>query len=229
VKIDDQSRGRRRPGQPLRRPVGLSEEVYNAIFEQLLSLGIAPGERIMIDALARDLGVSQTPVREALSRLESEGLIHKTHLVGYRAAPQLSRKQFEDLYDLRLLLEPYIAGRAAARISPDQIKILKNLAVEMAGERSDEQHGYGRFAQLDKRFHDEITQAAGNDLVEDALSRLHTHIHLFRLAKSDTITDEALTEHDAILSALERGDQSGSAAVMRKHIERSRERFLSML
>ena len=95
------------------RPVSVSNDVYDAIYEHLMSLEIAPGARIPIDILARDLSVSQTPVREALSRLEREGLVGKLHLVGYSAAPQLTRKQFDDLYEFRLLLEPEGARHAA--------------------------------------------------------------------------------------------------------------------
>jgi DNA-binding GntR family transcriptional regulator len=227
VKLGDIAAAAAQGAQPLRRPVGLSEEVYNAIFARLMSLQIAPGDRLTIDALARDLGVSPTPVREALSRLESEGLIHKTHLVGHRAASQLTRKQFEDLYDLRLLLEPYIAAKAAAAVTPDQLATLRALAAEMAGEG--EALDYGRFAQLDKLFHDEVARAAGNEIVEEALSRLHTHVHLFRLMSNATVTGEALKEHAAIIDAFERHDAAAAAAVMRAHIEKSRTRFLATL
>ena len=213
--------------QPLRRPVGLSEEVYNAIFARLMSLQIAPGDRITSDALARDLCVSHTPVREALGRLESEGLIHKTHLVGYRAASQLTRKQFEDLYDLRLLLEPYIAAKAAQNMTPAHLDTLTRLAAEMSGEGG--ALAYGRFAQLDKQFHDEIARAAANEIVEEALSRLHTHVHLFRLMYNATVTGEALKEHAAIIDAFERGDAAAAADVMRAHVEKSRARFLATL
>jgi DNA-binding GntR family transcriptional regulator len=219
--------GAAQAGQPLRRPVGLGEEVYNAIFGRLMSLQIAPGERLSIDALARDLGVSPTPVREAMSRLESEGLVHKTHLVGYRASSQLTRKQFEDLYDLRLLLEPYIAAKAAENISSDQLATLRGLMVEMAGE--ERALDYGRFAQLDKLFHDEIARAAGNEIVEEALSRLHTHVHLFRLMSDTRVTGEALVEHAALIDAFERGDAGAAADLMRGHIEKSRRRLMATL
>ncbi len=79
------------------RPSSVVDGVYDNIYHRLMSLEIAPGARIPIDVLAREIGVSQTPIREALSRLEREGLVRKEHLVGYSAAPQWTRKQFEDL------------------------------------------------------------------------------------------------------------------------------------
>jgi len=72
------------------RPTSLAGDVYEAIFAQLMSLKIAPGARITVDSLAREFNVSQTPIREALGRLEGEGLVLKTHLIGFRAAPQIT-------------------------------------------------------------------------------------------------------------------------------------------
>jgi DNA-binding GntR family transcriptional regulator len=211
-------------GKPLRRPMSLGDEVYNALFSRIMLLQIAPGARINIDVVARELGVSQTPVREALGRLESQGLINKTHLVGYRAAPQLSNKQFQDLHDLRLLLEPYAAAKAAENISDEDLAALVALGREMTEEEGDVL-AYGRFAQFDKRFHDEIARAGGNTLVEEALARLHTHAHLFRLLYHATVTREALKEHAEILAAFERRDGAAAAAAMRVHIEKSHARF----
>lgn len=209
---------------PIRRPVGLGEEVYAVLFAQLMSLQIAPGARLTIDALARELGVSPTPVREALGRLEGEGLIQRTHLVGYRAAPQLSRRQFDELYELRLLLEPQAAARAAETISDAALAELASLGRQMtAGDGG--ALAYGRFAQLDKLFHDQIARAGGNSLIEDALARLHTHVHLFRLMYAANVTRGALAEHSAILASLERRDGPAAARAMRLHIERSRARF----
>jgi len=100
----------------LPRPRALVGEVYNAILDRITSLEIVPGARINMDTLARELGVSPTPVREALSRLEAEGLVLKTHLVGHRALPQLTREQVEQLFELRLLIEPAGAAMAARRL-----------------------------------------------------------------------------------------------------------------
>ena len=100
------------------RPISVVEGVYDSIYHRLMSLEIAPGARIPIDVLSRDLGVSQTPIREALSRLEREGLVRKEHLVGYSAAPQWTRKQFEDLYAFRLLVEPEATRLAVINMTP---------------------------------------------------------------------------------------------------------------
>lgn len=210
----------------LRRPARLGDEVYSAIFARIMALEIAPGDRISIDALARQLGVSQTPIREAMTRLEGEGLVSKTHLVGYSAAPQLSAAQFRDLYELRLLLEPFAAARAAENMAEAAIEQLEGLCAEMGALAADQDaDAYAQFAQLDMALHDQIAANTGNRLVVEALGRLHTHVHLFRLVFNARITVAALEEHTAIVTAIRQRDPAGAQAAMTAHIEASRERF----
>lgn len=210
----------------LRRPARLGDEVYSAIFARIMSLDIAPGSRISVDAMARQLGVSQTPIREALARLESEGLVVKTHLIGYSAAPQLSTKQLADLYELRLLLEPFAARKCAEIMPVAVIGQLETLCQEMeALSQHEGLDAYAQFAQLDMAFHDQIAVSAGNELVVEALSRLYTHVHLFRLLFHARVTKTAIDEHEKLLAAIRARDPAGAEAAMRDHIERSRDRF----
>ncbi|WDQ99770.1 GntR family transcriptional regulator [Devosia sp. J2-20] len=210
----------------LRRPARLGDEVYSAIFARIMSLEIAPGTRISVDAVARQLGVSQTPIREALTRLEAEGLVIKTHLIGYSAAPQLSAAQLADLYELRLLLEPFTARRCAEIMPEPVIDHLASLCAEMETlSRSEGLDAYAQFAQLDMAFHDQLAASAGNGLVVEALSRLHTHVHLFRLVFNARATDTALAEHDAIVKAIGARDPDAAEAATRRHIIESRDRF----
>jgi DNA-binding GntR family transcriptional regulator len=210
----------------LRRPARLGDEVYSAIFARIMSLEIAPGAKITVDAMARQLGVSQTPIREALARLESEGLVNKTHLIGYSAAPQLSAKQFNDLYELRLLLEPFAAAKCAELMPADVVGQLEALCADMENlAHSEGLDAYAQFAQLDMAFHDQIAVSAGNELVVEALSRLHTHVHLFRLLFHSRVTTTAIEEHGQILAAIKARDSVAAAAAMRQHVERSRDRF----
>jgi DNA-binding GntR family transcriptional regulator len=211
----------------IQRHNGLAEKVYEAILAQLTGLRIAPGARITVDTLARELEVSQTPIREALGRLEGEGLVVKTHLVGYSAAPQISRRRFDDLYDLRQLLEPPCAGRAAAAMTAERLAALRALADAMAtGEGGDARRRYSAFAREDARFHDRILEFAGNELVRQTLSHQHSHFHIFRLMFHASVTEEALTEHAALMEAFTAADGAAAEAAMREHIARSRERLL---
>lgn len=206
----------------------LATEVYETVFGQLMSLKIAPGSRITVDNLARELRVSQTPIREALSRLEAEGLVRKTHLVGYSAAPQVTAKQFADLYELRLLLEPDAARRAVARLDAGSIAELTEAAGVMGrrAKSGDERARYSQFARQDAVFHDMIMQVAGNELIRDTLAHQHVHFHIFRLMFHSRVTEEALAEHEAIIAAFETRDAAAAETAMRIHIERSRDRLL---
>jgi len=211
------------------RPASVVDGVYDNIYERLMSLEIAPGSRIPIDVIARDLNVSQTPVREALSRLEREGLVSKAHLIGYSAAPQLSRKEFEDLFNFRLLLEPEGARLAALNMTPGDLKGLEDCAADMGrGEAPvNRTSRYSRFARADALFHDAILKIAGNEVSRHALADQHVHLHLFRLMFHTRVTQEALEEHESLLAAFRAGDPMAAETAMRDHISRSRDRLLA--
>ena len=211
----------------IQRHKGLADDVYGAIFNKLMSLDIAPDARISVDGLVRELKVSHTPIREALGRLEGEGLVVKTHLVGYSAAPQITQRHFDELYQLRLLLEPDGTRRAVPQTSPARLRKLTDTAEQMRKlDSSRERSSYWRFARLDADFHNQIMEIAGNQLVCDTLSHLHIHFHIFRLMFHARVTEEALTEHEAILSAFAAGDALAAERAMHEHIERSRQRLL---
>jgi DNA-binding GntR family transcriptional regulator len=211
------------------RPSSVVDGVYDNIYHRLMALEIAPGARIPIDVLARDLNVSQTPVREALSRLEREGLVRKEHLIGYSAAPQWTRKQFEDLYIFRLLIEPEAARLAAVNMNPASLLLVEAAAADMEhGETPvDRNTRYSRFARADAHFHDVILKIAGNEVIRSTLSNQHVHLHIFRLMFHTRVTQEALEEHENLLAAFRAGDPEAARQAMTIHIERSRDRLLS--
>ena len=210
------------------RPQALVAEVYDAILDRITGLAIAPGAHINVDTLARELGVSQTPVREALSRLEAEGLVLKTHLIGHRAGPKLTRPQIEQLFALRLMIEPEGAAMAARNLTEVSREAIARLHAEM-GSGGESAPTYCEFARKDAELHATIAAASGNAFLADALAKLHTHVHIFRLVVHSRVTAEAIVEHDALLDALLRGDADASRRAMREHILASRSRVLTLL
>lgn len=204
----------------------LADEVYDTLLEQLMSLRIVPGSRVTIDALARELGVSQTPIRDALNRMEADGLVVRVPHAGYRIPPPITRSRFEDMLEVRLLLEPAAARRAAERASAEQLAGLRRMLDEMAELEGGDGHlEYGAFGLRDAAFHDLVAQSAGNQLVREALARLHTHVHLFRLHYDTRVTYLAMGEHDEVLTAIAARDPDGAAYAMRRHILLSGDRF----
>ncbi len=214
-------------GGRIQRSNSLVEDVYEAIFAQLMALKIAPGSRITVDSLVKEFDVSHTPIREALGRLEGEGLVLKTHLIGYRAAPQITRRRFDELYEMRLLLEPHAAAKAAATMDEAKLNTLLEAAGVMSRrEGKDDRLRYSNFARQDAIFHDKIMEFSENELIRQTLSHQHAHFHIFRLMYHARVTEEALDEHEAILAAFGSADPEAAKKAMRIHIEHSRDRLL---
>lgn len=227
----------------------LSDETYEAIRTMIFRHEISPGSRVNIDALSSELQVSQTPIREALSRLESEGLIIKEPLKGFSATNLLTLKEFNDLFQFRLLIEPWAAEEAAKKIDLTGKAALKaemqSAKTAMKFRDTDQLQA---LTEHDARFHSLISYLSGNNSVAEAFERTHCHLHLFRLymannfkGKSQTETDFiselfsdyylsgsghlAIREHIEITDAILSGDSKQSRASMQAHIENSLRRF----
>jgi DNA-binding GntR family transcriptional regulator len=214
-------------GRQIKRNSGFVEDAYSRIREDIMSLKIPPNTRISVDSLVREFGISQTPIREALSMLEAHGLVSKQRFIGYCTAPPLTRKQFEDLFEIRLVIEPYAARCAAERITDKALIDLCGLALEMNPDQATRSRAlYDHFADQDAEFHEQIARGSGNDLIADALGRLHIHLHIFRLRFHREVTNEAYAEHTLITKALQQRDPDQAAAAMRAHIEKSYQRLV---
>ena len=220
---------------PARRTV-LTDAVYDALLARLMDHTMEPGDRIGIDQVARDLDVSPTPVREALARLESEGLVQKTPLKGYRASPLLDAAGFADLFEMRLLTEPYASARAAERVDASVLARLEESAAVMqqfAEASSDDSDRTGSdrveafkvFALEDGRFHQLIADHCGNTLLAEGIARLRAHRHLYRLYFTEGIAAETAREHERILAALRTGDATAAEAAMRTPLACSQRRI----
>jgi DNA-binding GntR family transcriptional regulator len=215
------------PRGRIQRAAGLVEDAYDRIREDIMSLKIAPNSRISVDSLVRELGVSQTPIREALSMLEANGLVTKQRFVGYCTAPTLNRRQFEDLFEIRLLIEPYAARRAAERMNDKALVDLSGLALEMNPDQAVQSRAsYDHFADQDAEFHERIARGSGNDLIAESLNRLHIHLHIFRLRFHREITKEAFSEHARVTRALQQRNPSEAEVAMRTHLQKSYERLV---
>ena len=211
-----------------RRSVG--DDIYEVLLARLISLKIPPGARLSIDKLARELGASQTPIRAALIRLEAEGLLVKTHLVGYSATDIPSPQHFRETFQIRLLLEPHAAAQAATRLSAREREDLRSLVDTMfEPSRDDEKLAYGKFAHWDARFHRLIALAGGGQAMAEILERLHTHMHLFRVLFHSSVTEEAVKEHEELVEALIRGQPDRARNAMKRQIQLSLRRITPVL
>jgi DNA-binding GntR family transcriptional regulator len=214
--------------RPLRR-LTLTEDVYEAVKSLIMDHRIAPGERVTIDALARQLAVSPTPVREALARLEADGLVRKRAMAGYSTTPLLTRAEFDDLFEMRILLECPAAARAAEHAAQHDGVDVDSLAAEAElPDRldGDGYAGYAAFTAQDARFHERVAAASGNALLHAAIVRLHAHLHLHRLHFPATHLGTSGAEHRRIVAAIAAGDPTAAEAAMRAHLDAARDRHL---
>jgi DNA-binding GntR family transcriptional regulator len=221
--------------------VTLADGVYESVKALIMDHALAPGGRVTIDALARQLGVSPTPVREALARLESDGLVHKRPLAGYTTTPLLTQAEFEELFEMRMLLEPAAAQRAAgAGLSAADTALLRKEAdlpdpppaIEPSPTHLRVPPGYASFARFtaqDARFHNLLAERAGNRLLYESVVRLHAHLHLHRLDFPVTHYGISAVEHHRIVDAIHAGDPAAAATAMRAHLTASRQRHISHL
>jgi len=218
---------------PIRRPrrSTLSDDVYDVLKALVMENGLTPGERINIEALARQMDVSPTPVREGLARLESEGLVRKRSLTGYIVTPVLTEQQFHDLVENRLLLEGTAARWAAERAGADQ-----RAAIIKAGEESiapededaDKWRNHAQFTALDARFHALVAEASGSPLLAENINRLHAHLHLVRLYFPHSTASVTYGEHMRIAEAIRASQADEAEAAMRDHLSNGRERHMAV-
>lgn len=199
----------------------LADDVYERLIELLLEAELEPGARLQIDALARVWQVSQTPIREALARAEASGLVVRQPLRGYQVAPLLSPGEFEQLVEMRLLIEPYCAARACERADDGVLDLLERQhAVMRDSPKGPTPYDYRDYLRADIAFHETIGAAGGNRFLLTALAVTSTHAHRFRRFGGGTVTDAAdsLREHSAVLRALRARDAEGAGAAMRQHL-----------
>jgi DNA-binding GntR family transcriptional regulator len=203
----------------------LGDDVYETLRAAVLEHTLTPGERVNIDALARELEVSPTPVREALARLESEGLVRKRPLAGYTVSPLLTRAEFHDMFDMRLVLECAAARWAAERATDEQrAEIVTEAARTVAG--GDDYRWHAAFTALDAHVHDLVAQAAASPLLRDSIVRLHAHLHLHRRYFPYSQTAVTNDEHRLLAAAIRDGVPDLAESAMREHLTRARERHL---
>jgi len=207
--------------KPVDRPAGLADQVYKTLREHLGSHVIGPGQPLQEAPLALQLGVSRTPVREALARLESEGLIAAE---GRRfIVPVLSDADVDEIYELRGLLEPAALAQVAASVA-DPAALSRIAAALQEADAADRGNDAESFIEANARFH-----AAWHDLVANrrllrAIALCSGHVRYLRVLTLNNAAARkaALTGMKSILGALRKRDPERAARVMREHLRVAR-------
>ena len=201
----------------------LKEEIYDALHRQIIAGKYAPGDWLRQEDIASQMGVSMTPVREALDLLVSAGLAERVPYRGVRVR-EMSTKDVAEAYGLRLVLEAVTAREAAINITPEQVAGLEKILIEM--KKFVKLNDMPRERQLSREFHSAIAEASGNNLLmklyavtANAFPDWLLYEALFRkpelLAGSVAQTHE---EHRAIVDALAKHDADKAAQTSIEHV-----------
>lgn len=199
-----------------------SDSAYATIRAMILSGEVRSGEKLSEEALAARCGVSRTPVREALRRLEAELLIRRSDTLRSFVA-DWSITDVEDNFILRGLLESYVARRAAERIQPAQLGALRAINLRLSGFVQPVSPDVTGFLEANREFHALILESAASPRLAAALARVIEQPVIWRTAQHYGRENllRSFHEHEELLAALERGDGDWAEAVMRAHIRRA--------
>lgn len=196
----------------------LNERVYQQIRASVVNGELSANDHLDEQALADEMGVSRTPIREAIGKLTKEGLIEYRPYQG-NFVRAFSAKQVNDLYEVRKTLEALAARLAVPQLTDAHVAELRAIlqAVHDAYKRGD----LIAYGTADRRFHNAIAQYSGNETLIESLDRLSLQIQLVRTAANHDpgVVERTAQQRPAILAALEARDGEHAARLMEEHIE----------
>ena len=201
-----------------------TSEVYASLRAAIMYGDLAPDSRINIEAIGRSFGVSQTPIREALQRLEGDNLVVNTGR-GYSTTPLLDLQGLRSLFEFRLLVEPWAARTVAVdRLSNPGSQLTQEVEDFLESSAPDRDLRQDMVAH-DSRFHETILTAAANPVIGQAYAQTHCHLHIFRLYPKDIDSAGTVEEHRRIAEAIGNADPEAAENAMADHIKSSFKRF----
>ena len=206
--------------------VHLSQRAYERLREMAMTYGFRPGERLNEGELARQLEVSRTPVREAMHRLVSEGLLVLVSGRGFHARP-LEVKEVYDLYETRLALETVTVALAAERATPEWLAEIDAYLDESV--RAQEEGPRERLLEFDEGFHERVAEATGNLELLNMLRNVNARIHFFRWVDMQGRRDRTQAEHRALVEAIRARDPARATEIARAHITRRLDQIVGVL
>jgi DNA-binding GntR family transcriptional regulator len=209
--------------------VSMSDQAYEVLKESIFSRRFAAGERLDLSMIEQQMGISRTPLREAITRLAFEGLIEIVpHSGTFVTRP--SRQNIAEKFGVRLALEVYAIGVAAKRITDEQMEQLDDLVRQMRGlaDIQDRSKIYGRYTELDRAFHRLIMEGAGNTQLMQLWEQVNVHVQMARIRyrRTDRDMDVSMAQHEAIARAMPERDPTVLRKLMSYHIERAKNALL---
>lgn len=196
----------------------LRDVVFNTLRKAILRGELKPGERLMEIQLANKLGVSRTPIREAIRKLELEGLVLMIPRKGAEVA-QITEKNMQDVLEVRKALEELSVQLACERITPEQVEEMKMAAEDF--RKVLKSGDVTKIAEADVKFHDIIFAATNNQRLVTLLNNLREQMYRFRVEylKQKECYPQLLEEHDKLIALISGGNVEEACEIMGRHID----------
>ena len=211
----------------LDRSISLQEHAYQFLKEKILRLELRPGARIGALEISAQLGLSRTPVREALGRLEQETLVRHDPAGGY-VVRAMSVKEIDDLYRVREYLETQAVLEAMANLTDADCARLAAVLDEAEGHSGN----VSEFLVSSRKFYEAIIAATGNDVLRRVLAPINDQVRIVgaMLIQAHALRmTEVCAENRAILRALEARDKAAAVEAVRRHVRSAREHVATVL
>jgi DNA-binding GntR family transcriptional regulator len=206
----------------------LREIVFNTLRQAILTGDLKPGERLMEIHLAERLGVSRTPIREAIRKLELEGLVKMEPRKGATVA-EITEKNLRDVLEVRRNLDTFAVELACERINEEQLEELERIVEEFEGIMHTKDSK--TIAEADVEFHNFIVEVTGNDRLVQLVNSLSEQVYRYRFEyiKDETTHQELVDEHREIFDCIKSKDPSRAKQAMNRHITNQENGIISHL
>lgn len=206
----------------------LRDVVFNTLRQAILRGELKPGERLMEIQLANKLGVSRTPIREAIRKLELEGLVLMIPRKGAEVA-EITEKSLRDVLEVRRALEELAVRLACDKITGEEIRELRTAAEEFSTIQKD--GDVTKIAEADVRFHDVIYVATENQKLIQLLSNLREQMYRYRVEylKRSDFHEQLIAEHKKIIETIEKKQKDAAAKVVCQHIDNQVEAVIDVI
>ena len=196
----------------------LRDVVFNTLRQAILRGELKPGERLMEIQLANKLGVSRTPIREALRKLELEGLVHMVPRKGAEVA-DITEKSLRDVLEVRKALEELSVQLACEKITEEEIEELKRVAERFKDTLNDQD--VTKIAEADVAFHDVIYTATDNQKLILLLNNLREQMYRYRVEylKKEEAYPQLIAEHEELIDNISKRNKEEATRIMCEHID----------
>ncbi|MCX7857711.1 MAG: GntR family transcriptional regulator [Deltaproteobacteria bacterium] len=205
----------------LRKGKSLREQVYRKLKEHILNGVLEANKRLIEEKIASQLGTSRTPVREAIQKLEKEGLIYKLPKGGF-AVRSITDEDIDEVFGIRSILEGYAGYLATFKITEEELRDLEEIVKK--GEEYVEKNDMDALVKLNTEFHDKLYRASKSKLLYSMINDLRDFIYRFRIIifRHRTLAEVSLRDHKDMIELMKSKNAKKVESLIKKHILRGK-------